>query len=117
MVAAAPEIGLELLVEVRNEGELDLAISVGAALIGVNNRNLETLKTDRAAGERVIPMVPQSCRAVWESGVDTRADVERAAATGADAVLVGASLSASPDPEAAVRSLTGVPRAASARKN
>ena len=111
------EIGLEILVEVRDAVELELALSLGADLIGVNNRDLETLAVDLSTTDRVIPLVPRSCVAVAESGIATRADVERAAANGADAVLVGAALSVSSEPEAAVRSLTGVARAADARQN
>jgi len=117
LLAAARDIGLELLIEVRNAAELELAVSLEAEVIGVNNRDLETLEVDRTTGSRIVPQVPLSCRAVWESGIETRADVERAAASGADAVLVGASLSGSTDPEEAVRSLTGVARAPGARKN
>ncbi len=117
MLAAARDIALELLIEVRDEVELDLAVSLGAELIGVNNRNLETLAVDSSTGARVIPLVPTSCAAISESGIEKRSDVERVARSGADAVLIGASLSGSPDPESTVRSLTGVPRTAGARKN
>ncbi len=117
MMAAARDIALELLIEVRDEAELELAVSLGAALIGVNNRNLETLAVDSSTGDRVIPLVPPSCAAISESGIERRSDVERVARSGADAVLIGASLSGSPDPESAVRSLTGVQRTAGARKN
>ena len=104
----AAGIGLELLFEVRDERELALAIDAGAAAIGVNNRNLETLVIDETTVERILPLIPSSCVAVAESGYRSREDVERAAASGADAVLVGSSLSASADPAAAVRSLTGL---------
>lgn len=117
MLAAGREIGLEILVEVRNLAELDLALSFDAELIGINNRDLETLAVDPSTSGRVIPLVPRSALAVAESGIETRADVERAAEAGADAVLVGAALSASPDPEAAVRVLVGVPRSADARQD
>lgn len=104
----ASGIGLELLFEVRDERELALAIDAGAVAIGVNNRNLETLVIDDTTVARILPMIPPSCVAVAESGYRSREDVERAAVSGADAVLIGSSLSASPDPAAAVRSLTGV---------
>lgn len=103
-------LGLELLVEVRDETELERALAGGATMIGVNNRNLETLVIDAATSERIIPLIPASVVAIAESGVRDRSDVERYAAVGADAVLVGSSLSAAPDPVAATRSLTGVPR-------
>jgi indole-3-glycerol phosphate synthase len=109
LIAYGGAIGLELLVEVRDEDELRRALDAGAAMVGVNNRNLETLEIDPAVAERLIPLVPGPVVAVAESGVRTRADVERYAACGADAVLVGSALSASPDPTAATRTLTGVP--------
>jgi indole-3-glycerol phosphate synthase len=103
-------LGLELLVEVRDEAELETAIQSGAPMIGVNNRNLETLIIDPSTCDRLIPMIPPDIMAVAESGVQSRSDVERYAAIGADAVLVGSVLSASPDPQQATRELTDVPR-------
>jgi indole-3-glycerol phosphate synthase len=116
MLTAGRDIGLELLVEVRDPAELDLALSLEAELIGVNSRDLETLVVDRSTAGRVIPLIPRSLRAIAESGIETRADVEQAGAVGADAVLVGAALSASSDPEAAVRALVGVSRSVDARE-
>jgi indole-3-glycerol phosphate synthase len=81
-------------------------------MIGVNNRNLETLDIDPATAERIIPLVPGNIVAVAESGVRSRVDVERYALCGADAVLVGSVLSAAADPTAATRALAGVPRRA-----
>ena len=94
----------------RDESELADALSVRATMIGVNNRDLETLAIDPATSERLIPLVPPDRIAVAESGVQSRADVERFAECGADAVLVGSSLSASDDPASAVRALVGVRR-------
>lgn len=110
MMRMGRTLGLELLVEVRDEAELERALTEGATLIGVNNRDLETLIIDPATSDRLIPRIPSHVVAIAESGVKTRADVERYAAVGADAVLVGSSLSASPDPVAATRALAGVPR-------
>ena len=110
MSVAAAELGLETLVEVRDERELADALSVRATLIGVNNRDLETLAIDPAACERLLPLIPRDRIAVAESGVGDRADVEHYAACGADAVLVGSSVSASAEPAAAVRALVGVSR-------
>jgi indole-3-glycerol phosphate synthase len=103
-------LGLELLVEVRDEAELETAVRSKATMIGVNNRNLETLEIDPSTSERIIPLIPAGIVAIAESGVQSRADVERYAAVGADAVLVGSVLSASPDPRGAARSLTGASR-------
>lgn len=113
LVALARDVralGLEPLVEIRDEAELEAALRAEATLVGVNNRNLETLVIDPATGDRVLPLIPASCIAIWESGVQTLDDVRRAAAAGADAVLVGSSVSAAGDPAAAVRALTGVAR-------
>lgn len=110
LMQAARELALEVLVEVRDEHELDLALACDARVIGINNRNLETLAIDAATSERLLSRVPSSVVAVAESGVSNRGDVERAARAGADAVLVGSSVSAAADPQNAVRCLTGVPR-------
>jgi indole-3-glycerol phosphate synthase len=110
LAVAAAELQLETLVEVRDERELADALSVRASMIGVNNRDLETLAIDPATAERLIPLIPRDRIAIAESGISARADVERFAACGADAVLVGSSVSASGDPVQAVRSLAGVAR-------
>lgn len=110
LARTARAIGLEVLLEVRTDAELDLALGVGDAVIGVNNRNLETLVIDDRVSERLLPRVPTDRIAVYESGVSDRAGVERAAALGADAVLVGSSLSSAADPAAALRALCGVAR-------
>lgn len=110
LVFSARMLGLEPLVEVRDEDELRDALDSGALLIGVNNRNLETLELDATVSARVLPLVPVTHIAIYESGVAGSADVERAAACGADAVLVGSSISASGTPGAAVATLTGVAR-------
>ena len=104
------DLGLELLVVVRDEAELERSLSEGATMIGVNNRNLETLVIDAGTVARLMPSIPAGVVAIAESGIRTRADVERYASAGADAVLVGSSLSAALDPVAASRNLTGVRR-------
>jgi len=116
LMRVAERIRLELLVEVRNEQELALALSLGATLIGINNRNLETLEIDPETSLRLLPLVPRNVIAIAESGIKAAADVERVGDAGADAVLVGSELSGSPRPEAAVRSLTGIRRGGGARK-
>ena len=110
LMAQGQTLGLELLVEVRDERELERALSGGATMIGVNNRNLETLELDPTTCERIIPMIPSSIVAIAESGVKTRDDVERYARFGADAVLVGSVLSAASHPSLATRTLVGVTR-------
>jgi indole-3-glycerol phosphate synthase len=116
LLDTARAIGLETIVEVRDEAELDLALSFGAEIVGVNNRNLETLQIDPATSARIIPLIPASVIAVAESGVKSADDVRSLAALGADAVLVGSAISASTHPESAVRTLTAIMRVTDARK-
>ena len=110
MMDAGRELGLELLVEIRDEDELERSLDAGAAVIGINNRNLETLVIEAGTAERLLARIPASVVAIAESGVTGRADVERVATCGADAVLVGSSISGAPDPVSAVRELATVPR-------
>lgn len=107
---AGRELGIELLVEVRDEEELERALGDGATMIGVNNRDLETLEIDPTTADRLLPLIPPDVVAVAESGIASRQDVERYAARGADAVLVGSVLSSAADAIAATRALSGVPR-------
>jgi indole-3-glycerol phosphate synthase len=116
LMQAGRDAGIEILVEVRDERELELALTLDARLIGVNNRNLETLQIDPETSTRLLPMIPRSIVAIAESGVRSMADVARAASAGADAVLVGSELSKSADPENMVRLLIDVPRMVDARK-
>ena len=116
LMDAAQECGLATLVEIRNEEELERALEVGATVIGVNNRNLETLIIDPTTAPALIPLIPAYCVAVAESGMQSTADVEASAAAGADAILVGSAISASADPAAAVRALAGIPRSTTARQ-
>ena len=101
---------VEPVVEIRSERELDLAVEFGAHVIGVNARNLETLEIEPAVQSILLPQVPSSCLAIAESGVESREQVERLAALGADAILVGSALSVAGDARAAVAALAGVPR-------
>ena len=106
----AKRLGLETIVEVRTEAELERAVSAGANIIGVNSRDLETLEVDEGVPERLVPLIPSEIVAVWESGVHDVEAVRRAAACGADAVLVGSALSRATHPEALVRELASVER-------
>jgi indole-3-glycerol phosphate synthase len=110
LAAIARSIDLELVYEVRNERELEIAVANGARIIGVNNRNLETLEIDSDTVSRIVPLIPARCMAIAESGYATAGQVEEAASAGADAVLIGSSLSASSDPATAVRALSSVAR-------
>ena len=110
--ALATGAGLAALVEVHNEAELDRALAAGAELIGVNNRNLKTFKVDLATTERLAGRLRSAPRTtspllVAESGIHTRADVERLAKCGAQAILVGESLMKHANIGAKTRELLG----------
>lgn len=110
LAAAARALGLTPLIEIRDELELARAVAVPGAVIGVNNRDLETLVIEPDVGARILPLIPRDRVAVYESGITDRGGVERAAALGADAVLVGSALSVASDGNAAVRAIASVPR-------
>ena len=110
LMAIARDVALELVLEVRNEAELERALDAGGDIIGVNNRDLETLEIDRETVSRIVPLIPSECIAVAESGYSTEESVAVAAEAGADAVLVGSSVSAAADPAHAVRLISRVPR-------
>jgi len=97
LMAAADEVGIETLVEVHDEAEMERALAAGAPLIGINNRDLHTFKVDLGVTERLAPMVPEDVVLVGESGIFTRDDARRMRTAGMDAVLVGESLIVSPD--------------------
>lgn len=99
------EHGLEALVEVHDEAELERAIEIGASTIGINNRDLRTFEVDLGVTERLAPRCPSDVTIVAESGVFSAADVARLGRAGAHAVLVGEGLIVQQDRAAAVRSL------------
>ena len=102
--AAAKAAGLDALFEVHSEDEIGRAVSNGAKLIGVNNRDLAVFKTDLGLSERLIPRFPAGTVGVSESGIVNAADAARARRAGAHAVLVGEALMRSTDPKALVAS-------------
>lgn len=102
---AAKAAGLDALFEIHNEAELKRAVAHGAAIIGVNNRDLAIFKTDLALSERLIPQFPADVIAVSESGIATPVDAARARHAGAHAVLVGESLMKAADTTALLQSL------------
>jgi indole-3-glycerol phosphate synthase len=106
--ALAGELGLGVLVEVHDAAELAAAADLGATVIGINNRDLTTLKVDTGRTFELRPRVPEGALVVAESGFRTRAELERLAAAGVDAVLVGEALMRAPDIESACRDLAGV---------
>ncbi|MGK3996599.1 bifunctional indole-3-glycerol-phosphate synthase TrpC/phosphoribosylanthranilate isomerase TrpF [Sorangium sp. So ce1024] len=103
-LGAAEALGMDCLVEVHDEAELDRALALPAPVIGINNRDLKTLKVDLAVSERLAPRVPRDRIVIAESGVESRAHVDRLARS-VDGFLVGTSLMRSPDIADAARAL------------
>jgi indole-3-glycerol phosphate synthase/phosphoribosylanthranilate isomerase len=104
VMAEAERLAMDVLVEVHDEEELARALALGARLVGINNRDLKTLKTDLAVTERLARRVPADVLLVSESGIAARSDVERLGSH-ADAFLVGSSLMAAEDVHEAARAL------------
>ncbi len=104
VLAEARRLAMDAIIEVHDEAELARALALGAAIIGINNRDLKTLGTDLAVTERLAPLVPGDVLVISESGISSRADVQRLAPI-ADAFLVGSALMAAPDVVGAARSL------------
>jgi indole-3-glycerol phosphate synthase/phosphoribosylanthranilate isomerase len=100
----ARRLGMDVLVETHDEAELRRAVALGAGLVGINNRDLKTLKVDLAVTERLAGLVPAQTLLVSESGIESRSDVERLAPF-ANAFLVGSSLMRAADPAVAARAL------------
>jgi indole-3-glycerol phosphate synthase len=115
LARATAEAGMDALVEVHDRAELDVALSVGATLVGINSRDLATFDTDLRRVEALAADVPEAVTLVGESGIRNAADVDRLGAAGVDAVLVGTSLMRAASPARALRELLGRPLAARAR--
>ena len=105
LASAAGSLGMDVLVEVHDRPELDRALAMEARLIGVNNRNLRTLKTDLHITLELAPGVPAGILLVAESGISDAADIRRLAAAGVRAFLVGESLMRQTDVAEATRAL------------
>jgi indole-3-glycerol phosphate synthase len=107
LLRASARMGLAALVEVHDVEELHRAAGAGAAIVGVNSRNLRTLAVDPSVFDSVGEIVPPGVTRVAESGIRTSGDLDRLSAAGYDAFLVGERLIAEPDPGAALRELRG----------
>jgi len=108
LISLVREYGMDALVEVHDESELDLALSCGADIIGINNRDLKTMRVDIATTLRLRKLVPDGIIVVSESGIKCREDVRILDGEGVDAILVGEALMRSEDPLAKMRELLGL---------
>lgn len=109
LFSAAQDYGLDALVETHDEVEVERALALGATMIGVNNRDLKTFKTNLDATARLARLLPRDRLLVSESGINRREDLLRLKRDGAGAFLVGESLMRQTDVEAATRSLLAPP--------
>ena len=107
LLQTARSLGMQCLIEVHDEGELETALEAGAEIIGINNRDLHTFTTDLAVTQRLAPKVPDGKVVVSESGIFTPDDLHLLAPVGVKAVLVGEALVTAPDVGAKVRELSG----------
>lgn len=101
----AAELGLDVLLEVHSESELEQVRQISVPMLGINNRDLKTFHTDLAVTERLLPLVPPGRLVVAESGIHARQDILRLQQAGADAFLIGESLMREADIEAKLTSL------------
>jgi indole-3-glycerol phosphate synthase len=115
LAESARALGMDVLAEVHDEAELARALALDTKLIGINNRDLKSFATTLDTTERLAPRVPQDRMVIAESGIFSHADLERLAASGVRAFLVGESLMRQKDVAAATRALlTGMPAQAEA---
>lgn len=105
LALAAREAGLDALVEVHDEAELDRAVACGAALVGINNRDLRSFVTRLEVSETLAPRLPSHVVTVAESGLREPADLERLERIGVRRFLIGETFMAAPDPGEALRAL------------
>jgi indole-3-glycerol phosphate synthase len=107
LIATSQSLGMDSLVEVHDEVEMERALDAGAQVVGINNRDLRTFHVDLATTERLAALVPGGRTIVAESGIFIRDDVDRLEAAGAHAVLIGEALVTARDPGAKIRELFG----------
>ena len=103
----ATRLGMSVVFEVHSDAELQRALEAAADIIGLNNRDLTTMKTDRATTARLRPRIPAGHLVISESGIDKRADIEELERLDVNAALVGESLLRAPDLDTKVRELSG----------
>jgi indole-3-glycerol phosphate synthase len=115
--AVADGIGVDCLVEVHDETELDRALDAGADFIGINNRNLTTFDVDLKVTERLAPKIPGDRLIVSESGIRTTEDIRRVIGAGAHGALIGESLMRSTDPRALLESFLAIAQETPGRKS
>jgi indole-3-glycerol phosphate synthase len=106
-ITRAASLGMAALVEVHSGQELDRALGAGATLVGINNRDLATFRTDLAVTLELAPRVPTGVTVVAESGIHSRGDVERLLGAGVQAFLIGEALMTAPDPTAKLKEFLG----------
>ncbi len=106
-VRLARELGMETLVEVHTRGELETALSTDTTIIGINNRDLETFRTDTAVTIELVKHIPDGIVVVSESGIQNKEDIRRLRACGVDAFLVGEAFMREKDIERKFRELAG----------
>ena len=114
LAALARELGMDVLVEVHDRGELEAMLRLKLPrplLLGINNRNLRTFETRLETTLDLLPLVPEGCEVVTESGIFTHADVARMQAAGVHRFLIGESLMRQPHPGTALKQLLGPRRA------
>ena len=107
LVSLSHSLGLRCLVEVHNEGEVERAVLSEAKIIGINNRDLNTLSIDIDMTRRLRPLIPQERIVVSESGIKSKRDIEKLGKWGVDAVLVGEALVTAGDVLAKMKELLG----------
>jgi indole-3-glycerol phosphate synthase len=108
LYAEAKQRGLDVLVEVHDELETEVAIALGADMIGINNRDLRTFTTDLSTTSRCVKLIPEGVLVVSESALESADDVRQVAEAGADAVLIGTAFCGASDIPAKVREVMSI---------